>query len=91
DDLATDLTTAIGRYLARGLDVIVVDQTSPEHTRGGFRCAKVIVPGALPMTFGHRYRRVDGLPRLYSVPRLLGYRDHDLRPEEVNPHPHPFP
>ncbi len=91
DDLAADLTTAIGRYLACGLDVIVVDQTSPEHVQGGFRCVKVIVPGTLPMTFGHRYRRTNGLPRLHSVPRLLGHRNQDLRPEEVNPHPHPFP
>ncbi len=91
DDLAADLTTAIGRYLASGLDVIVVDQTSPEHTGGGFRSVKVFVPGTLSMTFGHRYRRIDGLPRLYSVPRLLGHRDRDLRPEEINPHPHPFP
>jgi ribosomal protein S12 methylthiotransferase accessory factor len=91
DDLADDLTTAIGRYLACGLDVIVVDQTSSEHAWGSFRCVKVFVPGTLSMTFGHRYRRIDGLPRLYSVPRLLGYRDRNLRPEEVNPHPHPFP
>jgi ribosomal protein S12 methylthiotransferase accessory factor len=25
------------------------------------------------------------------VPRLLGYRDRSMRPDEVNPHPHPFP
>jgi ribosomal protein S12 methylthiotransferase accessory factor len=91
DDLAADLTTAIGRYLTSGLDVIVIDHTSPEHASGGFRCVKVVIPGTLSMTFGHRYRRTDGLPRLHSVPRLLGYRDRELRPEEINPHPHPFP
>jgi ribosomal protein S12 methylthiotransferase accessory factor len=52
---------------------------------------KVIVPGMLPMTFGHGNRRVYGLPRLFSVPKLLGYRDEPLRPQDVNPHPHPFP
>ncbi|MGE5830604.1 MAG: TOMM precursor leader peptide-binding protein, partial [Micromonosporaceae bacterium] len=56
-DLTTDLTTAIDRYLGTGLDVIVVDQTTPEHRAGGFWCVKVIVPGAVPMTFGPRYRR----------------------------------
>lgn len=75
-DLTDDLTTLIGRYLDTGLDVIVVDQTTAEHRAGGVRCVKVIVPGALPMTFGHRYRRVDGLPRLAAV---------------RNEHPHPFP
>jgi ribosomal protein S12 methylthiotransferase accessory factor len=48
-----------------------------------------MVPGALPMTFGHHNRRIHGLPRLFQVPRLLGY--HDLAPEDINPHPHPFP
>jgi ribosomal protein S12 methylthiotransferase accessory factor len=52
---------------------------------------KVIVPGALPMTFGHHNRRIHGLPRLSEAPRHLGYRDQALLPHEVNPHPHPFP
>jgi hypothetical protein len=29
----------------------------------------------LPMTSGHGNLRVHGLPRLFEVPRLLGYRD----------------
>ncbi|MFD2353972.1 hypothetical protein ACFSTC_38920 [Nonomuraea ferruginea] len=74
-----------------GLDVIAVDITSPEAKACGMSAAKVIVPGTAPMTFGHRYRRVHGLPRLLSLPRLLGHRDRDLGPEELNPYPHPFP
>lgn len=91
EDLAEDLAELAGRYLATGLDVIAVDTTCAELRAGGFACAKVIVPGAVPMTFGHRHRRTHGLPRLLSVPRLLGFRDRDLRPEELNPYPHPFP
>jgi ribosomal protein S12 methylthiotransferase accessory factor len=90
-DLADDLAELVGRYLASGLDVVVVDTTCPELSEGGFAAVKVVVPGAVPMTFGHRYRRVNGLPRLLTVPRLLGYTDRDLRPDELNPHPHPFP
>lgn len=90
-DLRDDLTTLIGRYRDSGLDVIVVDQTTPEHARGGLACVKVIVPGAVPMSFGHRLRRVDGLPRLLRVPALLGRRDRVLHPADLNPHPHPFP
>ena len=86
DDLSDDLRATVDRYLGTGLDVIVVDQTTPEHRAGGLSCAKVIVPGTLPMTFGHRFRRVEGFPRLTEVPRLLGHR-----PGEINPHPHPFP
>jgi ribosomal protein S12 methylthiotransferase accessory factor len=91
DDLRDNLLAAVGRYTGCGMDVIVVDQTTPEHRAGGFCCVQVIVPGTLPMTFGHRFRRTHGLPRLWEVPRLLGYRDAPLWPEEINPHPHPFP
>ncbi|MEU8433922.1 TOMM precursor leader peptide-binding protein [Streptomyces sp. NPDC029216] len=90
-DLRSDLDEMLGRYLDRGMDVVVVDQTTPEHRAGGFACVKVMVPGTLPMTFGHRNRRVDGLPRLLTVPYELGYRDRVLTPGDVNPHPHPFP
>jgi ribosomal protein S12 methylthiotransferase accessory factor len=91
DDLTDDLTGMLHRLRGHGLDVIVVDQTTPEHRAGGFHCVKVIVPGLLPMTFGHRNRRIHGLPRLFEVPRLLGHRDRALLPAEVNPYPHPFP
>jgi ribosomal protein S12 methylthiotransferase accessory factor len=91
DDLAADLAEMLGRYLDEGLDVVVVDQTGPEHRAGGFACVKAIVPGTLPMTFGHRARRVDGLPRLFDVAARLGYRDRRLTSADLNPHPHPFP
>jgi ribosomal protein S12 methylthiotransferase accessory factor len=90
-DLTSDLIDMVGRYLDTGLDVVVVDQTTPEHRAGGFSCVKVIIPGTLPMTFGHDFRRVHGLPRLHRVPHALGYRDAPLPPGEVNPYPHPFP
>ncbi len=90
-DLTDDLTGVVSRLRSHQLDVIVVDQTTPEHRVGGLSCVKVIVPGMLPMTFGHDYRRLHGLPRLFEVPRLLGYRDQALLPQDVNPHPHPFP
>jgi ribosomal protein S12 methylthiotransferase accessory factor len=90
-DLTDDLTEVMRRLGRHGLDVIVVNQTTPEHLAGGFCCVKTIVPGLLPMTFGHHNRRTHGLPRLLEVPRLLGYRDRALRPDEINPHPHPFP
>jgi ribosomal protein S12 methylthiotransferase accessory factor len=90
-DLTEDLVEVVGRLRSHGLDVIVVDQTTPEHRAGGVCCAKVIVPGMLPMTFGHDNRRTYGLPRLFDVPGLLGYREQPLLPAQVNPYPHPFP
>lgn len=91
DDLGADLAELVGRYLASGMDVLAVDTTSPEQRRGGFAAAKVIVPGTLPMTFGHRWRRTHGIPRLSSVPVLLGFRAAEPGGDELNPFPHPFP
>ena len=75
-DLTADLFAMTDAVIAAGMDVVVVDQTTPEHVAGGFSCVKVLVPGALPMTFGHRYRRLDHLPRL---------------PVARTTDPHPFP
>lgn len=82
DDLKNDVTELVDRYLDTGMDVIVVDQTAPEHRAADLSCVKVIIPGTVPMTFGHALRRVDGLPRLRKA-----IRDG----ADLNPHPHPFP
>lgn len=73
------------------MDVIVVDQSSSETLRNGLRCVKVLIPGMLPMTFGHHLRRLEGLDRVLEVPMKLGYADRRLTPQELNPYPHPFP
>lgn len=90
-DLRDDLTEAVDRMLAGGMDVVVVDQTSPLHEAADLHCVKVIAPGALSMTFGHRNRRTTGLPRLREVPRRLGHASRPLTDTDLNPHPHPFP
>ena len=90
-DLAEDVSRLIDYYQGQGIDTIVVDQTTPEHRECGFHCVKIIMPGMLPMTFGHQYRRVSGFKRLAEWPALLGYRKEPLVDVDVNPYPHPFP
>ena len=90
-DLRDDLSVAVDRMLSGGMDVVVVDQTSPLHEAAGLHCVKVIAPGALSMTFGHRNRRTAGLPRLREVPHRLGHAPRPLTDADINPHPHPFP
>ncbi|MFB7596404.1 TOMM precursor leader peptide-binding protein [Streptomyces sp. NPDC056160] len=90
-DLRADLDELVGRFAASGLEAIVVDQTTPVHTAAGLACVKTLVPGLLPMTFGHHLRRITGLDRVLTVPHTLGRTAAPLRPEEVNPYPHPFP
>jgi ribosomal protein S12 methylthiotransferase accessory factor len=69
----------------------VVDQTTPEMIRNGLHCVKVLIPGMLPMTFGHHLTRLTGLERVLRVPMELGYAKQPLTLEQLNPHPHPFP
>jgi ribosomal protein S12 methylthiotransferase accessory factor len=90
-DLTEDLQEILSVFRKLNLDVIVVDQTTSETIRNGLHCVKVLIPGMLPMTFGHHLTRVTGLERVLKVPMELGYSSQPLKFEELNPHPHPFP
>ncbi|MCM3584810.1 TOMM precursor leader peptide-binding protein [Mesobacillus maritimus] len=91
NDLKDDLEEVLQRFRDLNLDVIVVDQSAPITKRNGLFCVKVIIPGMLPMTFGHHLTRVKGLERVLTVPTQLGYAKEPLTYEELNPYPHPFP
>lgn len=90
-DLTETLRIFVDVILRRGLDVVVIDQTSPEQRSIGMRSVKVLIPGALPMTFGHLNRRTRGLRRLLEVPRELGYWKSPKSYDELELYPHPFP
>ncbi len=57
-DLTSDLHQLLNRLEQTGLEVIVVNQTVPLIEKNGLHCVKVIIPGMLPMTFGHHLTRV---------------------------------
>jgi len=90
-DLTDDLRGLLQQLEHAGQDVIVIDQSTPETLRNGLHCVKVLIPGMLPMTFGHRLVRLEGLDRVLTVPAQLGYASRPLTYEELNPYPHPFP
>ncbi|MEZ0090972.1 TOMM precursor leader peptide-binding protein [Streptacidiphilus sp. EB129] len=91
-DLGVLLTELAERVVGAGMDVIVVDQTDPVvRDTLGLHAAKVLVPGALPMTFGHVYRRTRGIPRLLDVPWRLGRLSARPAYRELALDPHPFP
>ncbi|WP_437180202.1 TOMM precursor leader peptide-binding protein [Paenibacillus andongensis] len=90
-DLTDDLKDILKAFRRLNLDVIVVDLTAPEIKRNGLHCVKVLIPGMLPMTFGHQFTRVVGLERVLRVPMELGYTKEPLKIERLNPYPHPFP
>lgn len=89
-DLADDLKDVLSEFQRLNLNVIVIDQTTPEISRNGLHCVKVLIPGMLPMSFGHHLVRLTGLDRVFSVPMALGYANRRLTPDDINPHPHPF-
>ena len=90
-DLTEDLKDILDEFRNLGLNVIVVDQTPPELSKNGLYCVKVMIPGMLPMTFGHHLTRLEGLDRVLQVPMKLGYVKEPLTFEELNRFPHPFP
>jgi ribosomal protein S12 methylthiotransferase accessory factor len=90
-DLTDDLKDILAAFRSRNLDVIAVDQTAPELAKNGLHCVKVLIPGMLPMTFGHHLTRLTGLERVLNVPAELGYADRPLTFEQLNLKPHPFP
>ncbi|WP_342431230.1 TOMM precursor leader peptide-binding protein [Neobacillus sp. FSL H8-0543] len=90
-DLKDDLQNILNRFRRLNLEVIVVDQTTPITKRNGLFCVKVLIPGMLPITFGHHLTRVNGLERVLKVPMQLGFTKVPLSYEQLNPYPHPFP
>lgn len=92
NNLHLDLQEVIKHFINLDLNIIVVDQTAEELDSSGLKCVKVIVPGMLPMTFGHDMRRLQKLPRLFSVPESLGYsipNKNELLKNKAIPHPFP--
>ena len=76
-----------GLYADAGLDrIVLVDQTTREHEFAGVRAARAVVPGIVPMCFGHAQQRLAGLPRLTAA--LAGTPAAD-RPLPLDPHPFP--
>ncbi|EJL40000.1 bacteriocin biosynthesis cyclodehydratase domain containing protein [Brevibacillus sp. CF112] len=90
-DLTDDLKELLAVFRRLQLDVIVVEQTTPEVSRIGLSCVRVLIPGMLPMTFGHHLTRLTNLERVLHVPVTLGYAKQPLTYAQLNPHPHPFP
>jgi oxazoline/thiazoline synthase len=77
-DLLTDIHTVTRRVEARGMEVLLLDQTRPDV---GLPVVKVIVPGLRPF-----WARL-GPGRLYDVPVELGRLAEPTPYDELNPIP----
>ena len=89
-DVTEGLRFVAGLFRAAGLDrIVVVDQSTPEHTAAGLCSVKALVPGILPMCFGQAQQRLAGLPRLARA--LTDAHGTPPREEDFPFDPHPFP
>ncbi|MFW6692189.1 YcaO-like family protein [Streptomyces sp. MAR4 CNX-425] len=75
------------RLAAAGMQVAVVDRTTEELSGVGLTAMNVVIPDLQPMST-NPWVQFKGHGRLYSSPRLMGYRV--LPEEELNPWPQPF-
>jgi len=95
-DLGQDVRRCVDAVAAAGFDTVVVDQTASVQRDLGFRTVKVLVPGLVPIDFGWARQRALHLPRVRTAMRDSGLRhrelhQRELRVDELNPAPHPFP
>jgi ribosomal protein S12 methylthiotransferase accessory factor len=87
-DTTQELNDVLQRISTKGYHPIVVNCTTPLLKHAGLHAIKVLIPGLQPLNAGHRLRVLGG-KRLYSVPRILGFTDHDTIEAALNPMPHP--
>lgn len=86
-----DLNYCIDRLSEQGLEVIVVEITTPDILEVGMRVVRVLVPGLVPL-HGNHLRPFLGARRLFEVPHQLGWERSGWSPGQgLNPFPHPFP
>lgn len=90
-DLREPVEEIVALFAERGMDTVVVDQTTPEQLAMGLRTVATIVPGLIPIDFGWRRQRVLTMPRTLWAPYAAGLTAEPLRPEQLHRVPHPFP
>ncbi|MGE5541639.1 MAG: YcaO-like family protein [Bacillota bacterium] len=92
--VAEDTRGRIGRCVetlaSSGLEVIVVDVTTPDIAALGFTVVRVLIPGLQPLDMDFNWRYLGGT-RLYEVPVKMGFARRKPLERDLNPVPHPFP
>jgi len=74
-----------------GLEVVVVEITTPDVRDVGLRVVRVLIPGMVPLHGVHKYPFL-GAKRLADFPpRTGGWPVDGRQRSSFNPYPHPFP
>lgn len=85
-----EIATVVSVLNSQGVEVFAGDLTSPDVREAGGAVFKVFSPQLQMLDVGF-HRRFLGSQRLRTRARELGIRSEDLRFEDFNPLPHPFP
>ncbi|MFD1674321.1 TOMM precursor leader peptide-binding protein [Alicyclobacillus fodiniaquatilis] len=89
-DIRLILNAVLNELHTHGFEVIVMNQTNVEASYADLHALKVLIPGMMPITFGHGLERWQGLQRIFELPYQMGYADHILTSADLNAYPHPF-
>jgi ribosomal protein S12 methylthiotransferase accessory factor len=88
-DPVTDVEFCRESLGSTGSTVAYVDLTQPDVEPYGLRVVRSIATGLQPIHFGFGEERLGG-QRLYTVSRIMGYRDRDASEDDLNRCPHPL-
>lgn len=87
---ATVIDDLLSRLTPQGVDVHVVDVTSPDVREAGFHVARAFSPQLQPLDAGYHQRFLGGR-RLHDDATAGFDRAHGGPSADLNPWPHPFP
>jgi ribosomal protein S12 methylthiotransferase accessory factor len=82
-DVLDTVMRCVDLVAAAGLEVIVVDVTSPDIADVGLHVFRAVIPGTQPLYFGSGFHRLSRRAHESPYPDRAGL--------EINLHPHPFP
>jgi ribosomal protein S12 methylthiotransferase accessory factor len=87
---ADQIAEVVARLGERGLGAYAVDVTSPDVRDLGLSVVRVVAPELCALDVSQRAQFLGGR-RLYTAAHEAGLVAAPLRPEDLNPLPHPFP
>lgn len=86
-----DVQKCVAALQRVGIEVIVVEITTPDVRELGMRVVRVLAPGLMPLHGNHNLPYL-GVRRLTEVPHTLEWQQLGWRPDRaINRYPHPFP
>ena len=86
-----DVRRCVELLKAAGLEVIVVEITTPDIREIGMRVVRVLIPGMVPLHGVYKFPFL-GSKRLAQFPMLgSSNQGNGHGPQDFNKYPHPFP